>query len=94
MNELTKEEVLHVANLARINVSEEEVEKYKKGLKQILDELNRINEVNADDDILISPTSNNNIYREDVGIDENFDILKNAPKTSGNYIEIKRFVND
>ena len=28
MNELTKEEVLHVANLARINVSEEEVEKY------------------------------------------------------------------
>lgn len=94
MNELTKEEVLHVANLARINVSEEEVEKYKKGLKQILDELNRINEVNADDDILISPTSNNNIYREDVGIDENVDVLKNAPKRSGNYIEIKRFVND
>lgn len=94
MNELTKEEVLHVANLARINVSEEEVEKYKKGLKQILDELNRINEVNASDDILISPTSNNNIYREDVGIDENVDVLKNAPKRSGNYIEIKRFVND
>ena len=94
MNELTKEEVLHVANLARINVSEEEVEKYKKGLKQILDELNRINEVNADDDILISPTSNNNIYREDVGIDEDVDILKNAPKKSGNYIEIKRFLND
>ena len=94
MNELTKEEVLHVANLARINVSEEEVEKYKKGLKQILDELNRINEVNADDDILISPTSNNNVYREDVGIDENVDVLKNAPKRSGNYIEIKRFVND
>ena len=94
MNELTKEEVLHVANLARINVTEEEIEKYKVGLKQILDELNRINEVNADDDILISPTSNNNVYREDVGLDENVDVLKNAPKRSGNYIEIKRFVND
>ena len=94
MNELTKEEVLHVANLARINVSEEDIEKYKKGLKQILDELNRINEVNADDDILISPTTNKNVYREDVGIDESADILKNAPKKSGNYIEIKRFVND
>ena len=94
MNELTKEEVLHVANLARINVSEEEIEKYKKGLKQILDELNRINEVNASDDILISPTSNKNVYREDVGVDESVDILKNAPKRSGNYIEIKRFVND
>jgi len=94
MNELTKEEVLHVANLARINVSEEEVEKYKVGLKQILDELNRINEVNAEEDILISPTSNKNVYREDVGVDENIDVLKNAPKKSGNYIEIKRFVND
>lgn len=94
MNELTKEEVLHVANLARINVSDEEIEKYKVGLKQILNELERINEVNVDDDILISPTSNKNVYREDVGIDENIDVLKNAPKTSGNYIEIKRFVND
>ena len=94
MNELTKEEVLHVANLARINVTEEEIETYKVGLKQILDELNRINEVSADDEILISPTSNNNVYREEVGIDENDDSLKNAPKRSGNYIEIKRFVND
>ena len=94
MNELTKEEVLHVANLARINVNEEDIEKYKLQLKQILDEVNRINEVNVDEDILISPTINKNIYREDVGVDENFDILKNAPKTSGNYIEIKRFVND
>lgn len=94
MNELTKEEVLHVAALARINVSEEDIEKYKVGLKQILDELNRINEVDAVDDILISPTSNKNVYREDVGIDESIDILKNAPKKSGNYIEIKRFVND
>lgn len=94
MNELTREEVLHVANLARINVSEEEIEKYKVGLKQILDELNRINEVNASDEILISPTINKNVYREDVGVDENVDVLKNAPKRSGNYIEIKRFVND
>ena len=94
MNELTKEEVLHVAHLARISVNEEDIEKYKVQLKQILDEVNRINDVNASDDILISPTSNKNIYREDVGIDESVDILKNAPKKSGNYIEIKRFLND
>ena len=94
MNELTKEEVLHVGDLARINVSDEELKRYQVGLKQILDELNRINEVSADDDILISPTSNKNVYREDVGIDESVDVLKNAPKKSGNYIEIKRFVND
>jgi len=94
MNELTKEEVLHVGDLARINVSEEDIEKYKIQLKQILDEVNRINEINVEDDILISPTLNKNVYREDIGIDNEVDILKNAPKRSGNYIEIKRFVND
>lgn len=94
MNELTKEEVLHVAHLARISVTDEDVEKYKVQLKQILDEINRINEINVDDGILISPTENKNVYREDNGIDEDVDILKNAPKKSGNYIEIKRFVND
>lgn len=94
MNELTKEEVLHVAHLARINVTDEDIEKYKVQLKQILNEIERINEVNVEEDILISPTENKNVYREDNGIDEDVDILKNAPKKSGNYIEIKRFVND
>ena len=94
MDELTKEEVLHVAHLARIDVTEEDINKYKIQLKQILDEINRINELDVDDDILISPTDNKNVYREDVGINEDVDVLRNAPKKSGNYIEIKRFVND
>ena len=94
MNELTREEVLHVAHLARIDVTEEDINKYKVQLKQILDEINRINELDVDGDILISPTDNKNVYREDVGINEDVDVLRNAPKKSGNYIEIKRFVND
>lgn len=94
MDELTKEEVLHVAHLARIDVTEEDINKYKIQLKQILDEINRINELDVDGDILISPTDNKNVYREDVGINEDVDVLRNAPKKSGNYIEIKRFVND
>ena len=94
MNELTREEVLHVAHLARIDVTEEDINKYKIQLKQILAEITRINELDVDGDILISPTDNKNVYREDIGIQENVDVLRNAPKKSGNYIEIKRFVND
>ncbi len=94
MDELTKEEVLHVAHLARINVSDEDVEKYKVQLKQILNEMEKINEVDVEGDILISPSNNKNEYREDVGLDSDTDILSNAPKRNGNYIEIKRFVND
>ena len=94
MNELTREEVLHVAHLARIDVTEEDINKYKIQLKQILDEINRINELDVDGDILISPTDNKNVYREDVGINEDVDVLRNAANKSANYIEIKRFVND
>ena len=76
-------------------MGENEVEKYKKQLNDILSEMERINEVEIKDDkIMISPSDNRNVYREDIPVDENVDILSNAPKTNGNYIEIKRFVND
>ena len=93
--DLTREDVEHVALLARISIEDNEIDKYQKQLNQILNEMKRINEVDLkSDEILISPSENSNVYREDVAIDENIDILSNAPKTNGNYIEIKRFVND
>ncbi len=95
MNELTKEEVLHVADLAKIEVDEKDIIKYKVELKQIMNQIDLINKVNIDEEeILISPSNNKNIYREDVFVNEDVDILKNAPKSNGNYIEIKRFLNE
>ena len=43
---------------------------------------------------MISPSSNINKYREDVPKNAKDDVLSNAPKTNGNYIQIKRFVNE
>ena len=95
VNELTKEEVLHVADLAKIEVDEKDIIKYKVELKQIINQIDLINKVNIDEEgILISPSNNKNIYREDVFVNEDVDILKNAPKSNGNYIEIKRFLNE
>lgn len=92
--ELTKDDVLHVAHLARVSIKEEEIEKYQKQLNQILDEMKRINEVELkEENILISPSDNENVYREDIPVDEECSILQ-APKTNGNYIEIERVVND
>ena len=93
--ELTNEEVLHIAHLARIEVDSSELEKYRIELKQIMNEIDKINELNIDTtDIMISPSLNTNVYREDVVVNDNFDIKINAPKTNGNYIETKRFLND
>ena len=68
---------------------------YKGQLEAIMNEINKINEVEIiDDDIMISPSSNINKYREDVPKKAKDDVLSNAPKTNGNYIQIKRFVNE
>ena len=45
MDKLTKEEVLHVANLARIAVTDEEISKYQVELKKLLDEVDKIKEI-------------------------------------------------
>jgi aspartyl-tRNA(Asn)/glutamyl-tRNA(Gln) amidotransferase subunit C len=95
MDELTKEEVLHVAHLARIEVDEDEIEKYAHQLKRILDEINKINEVRLEEtDTLITPIEIHNVYRNDEPSNEQIDIKKNAPKTNGNYIEVERFINE
>ena len=38
MDKLSKEEVLHVAKLARLELSDEEIEKYRKDLKDLFDD--------------------------------------------------------
>ena len=42
---LTREEVLHVAELARIKITEEEIERYQVQLKQLLNDVEKINDV-------------------------------------------------
>lgn len=95
MKEFTDEEVFHIAHLSKIYVREDEMDKYKKELKMLMNEIQKINDVKLDnDDIMISPSENTNVYRDDISNDVDVDILSNAPRTNGNYIEIKRFVND
>ena len=91
MKKLTREEVLHVARLARIELSEKEIEKYQVELKQLLDDVEKINDVKGyDDDILIAPWSGETQLREDTEgkmLDPKR-VVENAPKHSGNYIEV------
>ena len=91
MKKLKREEVLHVADLARIELSEKEIEKYQVELKVLLDEVEKINDVKGyDDEILIAPWSDKTDLREDIE-GEMLDpkkVIENAPKHSGNYIEV------
>lgn len=94
---LTKEEVLHVAELARIKIDEEEIEKYQIDLKTLLNEVEKINEVKGyDDEILIANWRENTTLRKDVPGEmlEPKEVLKNVPKHSGNYIEVPVVISE
>ena len=91
MEKLKREEVLHVAELARIKLSEEEIEKYQVELKKLLNDVEKINEVKGyDDEILISCWEENTKLRKDEKGEmlNPKEVLENVPRHSGNYIAV------
>ncbi|MEX3747895.1 MULTISPECIES: Asp-tRNA(Asn)/Glu-tRNA(Gln) amidotransferase subunit GatC [Lysinibacillus] len=69
MAKLTKEEVKHVANLARLAITEEEAEKFAEQLGKITDFAEQLNELDTTN---VEPTTHVlplvNVMREDVAI--------------------------
>jgi len=94
-NMLTKEEVLHVAHLARIEITDEELLKYQKDLKLLFDEIDKIKDLDDfDDDKMIAPWENDfDIQRESTPVDKE-NLLSNVPKKKGNFIEVPVMVNE
>ena len=64
---LSRDQVLYVARLARLELSEEEVERFEGELSKVLDYIGTISELDLDD---VPPTSHvvavENVLREDV----------------------------
>ena len=89
-DKLTKEEVMHVLDLARLDASDEEIEKYQKELKKMLNEIDKIKSLNDfDEELLIAPWQQDTILREnDELVIENGDILQNVPNKKGNFISV------
>ena len=46
--QVEKEEILHIANLASLNIKEEEIEEYRRNLQDILNFANIVNSVNTE----------------------------------------------
>jgi aspartyl-tRNA(Asn)/glutamyl-tRNA(Gln) amidotransferase subunit C len=67
MSEISAEQVAHLANLARIALTEEEIEHLTKELGQIMHAVEQVNQVATPD---VPPTSHpipmQNVFRDDV----------------------------
>lgn len=91
---LTKEEILHIATLARIGVSEKDVEKYRHDLSEILDYFKKLEELKIDE---VEPighiTGMLNVPRtdkhDDFGSLGKEAIMKNVPETKDGCIKVK-----
>ncbi len=83
MSTITRKEVEHVANLARLNLTEEEAERYTKDLNAILEFAAKLNELDTSDVPATShATDVKNVMREDVNRPSvsNEEALRNAPE--------------
>lgn len=87
----------HVAALARIELTEEEKEKYAIDLKKLWDEVEKISEIkNYDEELLITPVEHNIELREDINnkMISFEEVKKNAPRTSGNFVEVPVMIHE
>lgn len=93
--QVEKEEILHIAKLACLNIKEEEIEEYRKNLQDILNFANIVNNVNTDNiSETIGNTSNVNVFREDeIKEFEDKDLLlQNAPEKQNNMFNIPKVI--
>ena len=90
---VSKEEILHIANLAQLNIEENEIEKYQENLEEILDFANIINEAPVQDlDITIGANQAKNVFRKDEVkvFEDNEALLVNAPSKEINMFKIPK----
>ncbi len=90
---LTKQQVEHVAKLARLDLTEEEKELYTKQLSKILDYIDQLNEVNTEGiEPMTQPIPTVNVMREDI-VKKQFErseVLSNAPHEEYGFFRVPK----
>lgn len=92
---VSREEILHIAKLANLNIKEEEIDNYILNLQDILNFANIVN--NAPIEGLtetIGANNNYNVFRKDemVAFEDNEALLQNAPEKERNMFKIPKVI--
>ncbi|MDD3420465.1 MAG: Asp-tRNA(Asn)/Glu-tRNA(Gln) amidotransferase subunit GatC [Candidatus Gastranaerophilales bacterium] len=90
---INKKDVEHVANLARIELTEEEKEKFTKQLGDIIEHVNQLNEVDTTDvEPMAHPYPQVNVVREDIVNYKNTkeELLSNAPQEEDGFFKVPK----
>ena len=94
---ISREEVEHVARLARLQLTEEEIELFRDQLSAVLERATRIQSLDLEQ---YPPTSHpidlRNVWRDDVVVEpESSDAtLANAPQREGTFFRVPRILEE
>lgn len=91
--EVTKQELLHIANLADLTIKEEEIDNYLVNLQDILNFANIVNKAEVDNlKETVGSNTNCNVFRKDEIIEfkDKEALLENAPEKEQNMFKIPK----
>ena len=91
--QVSREEILHIANLAQLNLDENEIGKYQENLQDILNFADIVNKAPVEDlDITIGANEAKNVFRKDEVkvFEDNESLLANAVSKEQNMFKIPK----
>ena len=94
---ISKDDVINVAELARLEFKEQELEKFTEQLGNILEHIEQLSELNTDN---VEPTSHvldiSTPLREDKVVEwlNTEEVLKNAPESEDNFFVVPQVIED
>ena len=93
--QVSKQDLLHIANLAHLKIKDEEIEEYLLNLQDILNFANIVNNAPVDElNETIGANENCNIFRKDEvkSFDDTELLLQNAPSEESNMFKIPKVI--
>lgn len=94
--QVSKEEILHIANLAHLNLEENEIDNYLTNLQEILNFADIVNSAPVENlDITIGSNEAKNVFRKDEikVFKDNESLLQNAVTQEQNMFKIPKVIN-
>ncbi len=94
--QISKEEIIHIAKLASLNLTEQEIEKYTNDMQEILEFANTINNVDTTGfDETIGANEKYNVFRKDEVVEygDKEGLLQNAPSQDEGMFRIPKVIN-
>ncbi len=96
MSKLSREDILKLARLARLRLSDDEVDQFTQEITSILQYVEQLSELDLNDvQPTLQVTGLSNVMRADEEINYGAspaDLLQNAPEIEGDLIKVKRMI--